>query len=301
MEFLTINELQPAMAADSHASSRAISRNISSEADIRSRFDQISYAKGASIIRMMQSFLGENAFKDGLRTYLTTYKFKNADRDDLWNKMTESGHNNGTLDKNLTVKEIMDTWTTQPGYPVLNVKRDGSSIIITQKRYMLPAINENDTQTWNIPITYVTQGNHDAITQKWLLKNETNLTLIENIDSNKWFYLNVERSAYYRVNYDYNSWVNLSRNFDELPPVVVGELVDDALNLARAEVITYDIPLTLLMKLGAEEKYYIPWAAASPGIEYLTNMLIREPAYEHFRVSHSHTACTVRNCTQVSN
>lgn len=288
------------MAEDSDLSSHPISFKVSNSTDIRRIFDPISYSKGASIIRMVQSFLGEKAFRYALQTYLKKFKYSNAVHDDLWDVMTDAGHKHQTLPEDLTVKDIMDSWTLQAGYPILNVTRTGTSITISQKRYLLPELNQNDTQFWNIPITYTTQSNPDhtnAVPSHWLRKSE-NLTLSDAVGAEQWFYFNAHRSGYYRVSYDYGSWVALIRNFDQIPDVIIAQLIDDALNLARAEVISYDIPLTFLMKLRFKD--ILPWAAATSGIQYITNMLIREPAYEHFRVSHyeNYYSCC---CIHISN
>lgn len=274
------------MGEDSDVSSHAISFDVKDASDIRRIFDPISYSKGASIIRMMQSFLGEQTFKDALKKYLKDFQYKNAVHDDLWNVMTEFGHKYHTLPQDLTVKEIMDTWTVQAGYPILNVSRNGTNIHISQARYLFPSgANKTDTQTWYIPITYVTQANQthqSAVPLHWL-KNDEHLTLENVVEPEHWIYFNVRRSGYYRVNYDYKSWIALNRNYDNLPEIVIAQLIDDSLNLARAECISYDIPLTFLLKLRASD--VLPWAAATSGIQYITDMLNREPAYEHFRVS----------------
>lgn len=274
------------MEEDSDLSSHAISFDVSHSNDIRRIFDPISYSKGASIIRMMQSFLGEETFKEALKNYLKYFQYKNAVHDDLWNVMTEFGHKYNTLPADLTVKEIMDTWTIQAGYPILTVSRNGTNIDISQQRYLYPnGANTSDAQKWHIPITYVTQANQthqSAVPSHWL-KNTENSTLENVVDPEHWIYFNVHRSGYYRVNYDYKSWVALNRHYDDLPEIVIAQLIDDSLNLARAEVVSYDIPLTFLLKLRAND--ILPWAAATSGIKYITNMLNREPAYEHFRVS----------------
>lgn len=78
MDFFSINELQKAMEIDADSSTHPISFPVSKPSDIRRIFDEISYSKGASIIRMMSRFLGEKAFKGGLQAYLTKFQYDNA-------------------------------------------------------------------------------------------------------------------------------------------------------------------------------------------------------------------------------
>lgn len=83
---------------------------------------------------MMNTFLGEETFKQGIRNYIDKHKFSNAEQDDLWSSLTEEAHKEGSLDANMTVKEIMDTWTLQTGYPVLKVVRDYAAGSVTLKQ-----------------------------------------------------------------------------------------------------------------------------------------------------------------------
>lgn len=271
------------MNKDSDVTSHPISFPVAKPSDIRRIFDPISYSKGASIIRMMHSFLGDDAFKSGLRAYLQKFEYGNAVQNDLWDVMTTFGHKHNTLPQEISVKQIMDTWTLQSGYPVVIVERNGTSVHISQQRYILPKLYDKDESRWFIPITYETQANRTQIgVPSYWLSNSKNITLPNVVDPSHWFYINIKRAGYYRVNYDYNSWIILIRQYNDLPQIILAQLLDDALNLARAEIVSYDIPLTFLLKLRSFD--ILPWAAAISGIEYLNNMLNREPAYEHFRV-----------------
>ena len=71
---------------------------------------------------MMANFLGVETFNKGITNYLHAYAYTNANQDDLWGFLTAAGQEDGTL-LDLTVKQIMDTWTVQMGYPVLTFSR----------------------------------------------------------------------------------------------------------------------------------------------------------------------------------
>lgn len=122
------------MAADSDKFSHPIAFPVSSTNEIRSIFDPISYSKGAIILRMINEFIGDDAFKMAIREYLKKFAYKNAIQDDLWELMTQYGHQYQTLADHLNVKDIMDTWTLQSGYPVLMVERSEKDLIISQRR-----------------------------------------------------------------------------------------------------------------------------------------------------------------------
>lgn len=112
---------------DSLKTSHPVSVLVGHPDEIAEIFDTISYTKGSFLLHMMNSFLGEETFKQGIRNYIDKHKFSNAEQDDLWSSLTDEAHRVGSLDKTITVKEIMDTWTLQTGYPVLKVSRDYST------------------------------------------------------------------------------------------------------------------------------------------------------------------------------
>lgn len=289
MDFFPTLEMQSAMYADSDESSHPISFPVNTTSDIRRIFDAISYSKGACIAKMLNGILGDRTFRAGLKTYLKMYQFGNAVQDDLWKIMTEQGYLHQVLPAEYDIKTIMDTWTLQSGFPVVTVTRNknNSDIVLTQHRYHLSNVNNaSDSSLWFIPINFESQNNRtqDKLPTHWLA-NTKDLTIQNAVDPNHWMYLNIQRIGYYRVNYDYNSWIKLSKNFYDLPEITQGQLLDDSLELARAQQLSYDIPLWLLMKLSNTNKFNVlPWSAATPGIKYLTNMLSREPANEQFQV-----------------
>jgi aminopeptidase N len=73
---------------------------------------------------MMNHFLGEETLKRGLTNYLEAHKYRSARQDDLWDQLTMQAHQDGSLPSHMTVKQIMDTWTLQTGYPVVTVTRN---------------------------------------------------------------------------------------------------------------------------------------------------------------------------------
>lgn len=283
MDAFSVEGMQSAMAKDSDATSHAISFPVANSVDIRRMFDPISYSKGEAIIRMMHGFVGNVAFKSALNEFLTRFSYSNAGRDDLWAAMTKFGHERSTLPSELDVKSIMDSWVLQPGYPVVNVATNGSSITLSQHRYLLPKPNENDTSSWYIPITYETESNrrNRGALIAWI-NGTKNVTIDHVVEPGEWLYLNVKRNGYYRVNYDHASWVKLIAVAKTLPEVALATLLDDSMNLARAEFFEYDVPLAFMVQLRAQD--HLAWAALMPNLRYLNRMLNREQAYEHLTV-----------------
>lgn len=288
-ETFAIRAFHAAMSKDSDASARKIYYNqVLTTADIRGLFDPITYSKGAILLRMMDDFLGAKAFQAAVRKYLKRYEYGNAEQDDLWQLMTEQGHQEETLPHDLSVKEVMDSWTLKPGYPVVIARQVDDSVVITQQRFMYPHRNVSDASRWYIPITFVTSGSKGVVEKRWLTPDMDELVLRDVLKENDWVYLNAERKGYYRVNYDYDLTLKLSRHYQLLPEVTRAQIIDDALHLARAEFVKYDVPLTFLLRMTEQPQDVLSWMAASKGLEYLDQMTMRESAYDAYKTVMKH-------------
>ncbi|KRG01187.1 aminopeptidase N isoform X2 [Drosophila mojavensis] len=289
MDTFTVLEFKESMQHDATNTSHSISFDVKTSSDVRRIFDPISYSKGTILLRMLNSIVGDEAFRAATQDLLKTFAYENMSRDDLWAFLTRHGHAKGTLPKSMNVKQIMDSWITQPGYPVVHVERNGADLVLRQERYLLPTRNPLDTSRWFIPITYETDELHkgDNIPTHWMTQDQEQL-LINDVftsvnNSDNVVYLNLNRQSYYRVNYDMTSWLALKKNFSTLPRITRAQLLDDALHLSQAEYLPYDIPLTFLMELFTAVDDELLWSAAKPGLNYLIYNLKREPAYETFR------------------
>lgn len=122
---------------DALQSSHPISVALNRTDQITQIFDPISYTKGCSIIHMMYHFLGADVFRSGIQRYLRMYAYNNAEQDDLWAALTEAAHSNRSMIEDITVKTVMDTWTLQTGYPVLQVKRNYDTGMVTVSQVRL--------------------------------------------------------------------------------------------------------------------------------------------------------------------
>ena len=80
---------------------------------------------------MTEHFMKEQNFKNGVRAYLKKQQYGNAVAEDLWQSLTEVAD----LPGNSTIRQFMDTWTNQPGYPVVNF----NGTTLTQERFFLNA------------------------------------------------------------------------------------------------------------------------------------------------------------------
>ncbi|XP_005148679.2 glutamyl aminopeptidase [Melopsittacus undulatus] len=267
LQQVLIDDVLPVMMDDSLQSSHPIVVDVSSPAEITSVFDGISYSKGASVLRMLQDWMTPDLFQKGCQIYLKKHHFQNAKTDQFWEALEEAS--------NIPVKEVMDTWTRQMGYPVLQME---SNSVLTQKRFLLdPNADASYPPSdlgykWNIPV-------------KWRLGNSTNYTFYNLSDSagitipsppSSFVNINPDHIGFYRVNYNGHNWDSLSTllvsNHKIFSAADRAGILDDVFSLARSGLVNYSVPLKLTKYL-INETDYLPWHRVISSVTYLTNML----------------------------
>ena len=224
------------MEGDARSTTHAIQQPIANEAEANSAFDDITYRKGQAFLLMLESFLGENAFRDGIRRYVAAHKYSNSTTVDLWNALSDASGK--------PVGEIAAAWTEQPGFPVIKVKRDGEKVSLTQERFTIHFPNALALQ-WKIPLTYFLVG--DVKPQSRLMAGK--IDNLADVPSDRALKLNADGAGNYRVEYDAVSWKLL---LDALPKLAVPDrvnLLGDAWALVQANRAPLSLYLDLVAKL----------------------------------------------------
>ncbi|NXS45985.1 AMPE aminopeptidase, partial [Balaeniceps rex] len=267
LEQVLIDDVLPVMKDDSLLSSHPIVVDVSSPAEITSVFDGISYSKGASILRMLRDWITPDLFQKGCQAYLKKHHFQNAKTQQFWEALEAAS--------NKPVKEVMDTWTRQMGYPVLEM---GSNSVFTQKRFLLdPNANASHPPSdlgykWNIPVKW----RHGSSTNYAFYNTSDPAGIIIALPSNVSANINPDHIGFYRVNYDSQNWARLSTllvsNHRDFSAADRAGILDDAFSLARPGLVNYSVPLELTKYL-TNETDYLPWHRVISSVTYLANML----------------------------
>ena len=193
--------MNTAMSIDALKTSHPIDVEVNNPSEIREIFDSISYDKGGCILRMLEYFVGEKNFQNGLKQYLLMHQYSNAQGSDLWEAI-------GKVAKQ-PVAKMMKTWIKQIGFPIVNVTRKNSLLLLQQKRFLLEETNSVKKQIWSIPII-IEEGNQRT---KKLMSKKSETFKLKNKDRN--FIINPGRTGFYRVQYDNHILENLSLLIDE--------------------------------------------------------------------------------------
>lgn len=176
-------ETSEALVADTLKTTHPIAVKVSTPNEVEEIFDKISYGKGGSVLRMIDSFIGEENFRKGVSNYLKSFKYGNAEAKDLWNSLSKTS--------NYPIKEVLESWINQKGYPLLiaNSVKKGEKIALIQKPF------NQSKGSWLIPCR-ISNG---ISNKRFLLRSKK--TIISNF-SHEFFNANYMQEGFYRVKYD---------------------------------------------------------------------------------------------------
>ena len=228
---------EAAMEGDARSTTHPIQQPIANEAEASSAFDDITYRKGMSFIRMLESFLGEDVFRDGIRKYMAAHKLSNSTTADLWNSLSEASGK--------PVVDIAAGWTQQPGFPVVKLARDPSGkITLTQERFTVH-FEKAPSLEWKIPLTYSVAEENAPVS---LLMTSRTIDL-PSIPADRAVKLNVEGAGNYRAQYDDASWKLLLADLPKLSSADRVNLLADSWALVQANRAPLSQYLDLVEKL----------------------------------------------------
>ncbi|SEM51296.1 aminopeptidase N [Sphingomonas gellani] len=155
-----VTEREAAIGLDATAATHPIVRHVETPDQISEAFDTITYQKGQAVIGMLESTLGENAFRDGIRRYMARYKYGNTATDQLWAELAAASGR--------PVADIAHTFTLQGGVPLVTVSdvrceggRTGATL--TQGRFGVDQASKTP-QSWQVPLSFGVPGSQAGST-----------------------------------------------------------------------------------------------------------------------------------------
>lgn len=125
--FIT-DHLARALALDSLRSSHPIEMPCKTEADVQQIFDALTYSKGASCLKMLSNFVGEDKFLKGVSIYLKRHLYANARTEDLMKGISEAA--------GIDAGGMMRNWLGQTGFPLISVEETDKGLKVRQNRFL---------------------------------------------------------------------------------------------------------------------------------------------------------------------
>ncbi|RWS22684.1 puromycin-sensitive aminopeptidase-like isoform X3, partial [Leptotrombidium deliense] len=277
---------------DASHNSHPVEVAINSPCEIGEIYDRISYEKGASIIRMLHDYIGNEVlnyllrlsyfylvvfdlfqyFGQGINLYLKRHSYKNTITEDLWDALEETSK--------LPIASVMNTWTKQKGFPVITVssRQDGNNKIltVTQEKFCANGkLNDYDNEVlWMVPISVSTQWDPSSETVRFLLESRTTQIVLSEVPANYWVKLNHGAVGFYRVNYSSEmlSQILPAVSDKSMPVIDRYNVVSDLFAMTKAGKAS-TVDLLKCLEACSDEDDYTVWQMIDICLSELSNIL----------------------------
>lgn len=246
-----------ALELDCLKSSHAIEIPVSHPSEIDEIFDDISYSKGASVIRMLHRYLGDADFRKGMNIYLTRHQYGNTFTEDLWTALEEASEK--------PVKAVMSTWTKQMGFPVIKVTSSEQvgafrRLTLTQEKFSASEADSypGDSSLWMVPLTFSTKSQPHEVVYSCVLDKKTGTCEIP-ASRDDWVKINPGTVGVYRTWYPEELLDQLIPAIQEkaLPPLDRLGIVDDLFALVQAGHCPTVQVLKVISAMQEEDNYTV--------------------------------------------
>ncbi len=194
-----------AMQLDSLVAGRPIRQPIEKSSEIDAAFDPITYGKGGHVIAMFAAFMGDDAFRAGVRRYLAAHRYGSATSEDFFSALALAAGDS-------SIVPAFKSFVSQQGVPLLTFRREDGHFTVVQSRYAPLGVKAPETQ-WIVPVC-VRQGEERSC--RMLVEREAVIT----VGGKGPLVPNAGGTGYYRF---------------ELPPDLWRQLIDRARNLPGGE------------------------------------------------------------------
>src|SRR5712691_1233824 len=267
-----------AFAVDGLWNTRPIEFPVRAPRDADAMFDVLTYEKGASVLRMLEQYLGPEVFRDGVRGYLREHAYGNADTGDLWAALGRAA--------GAPIPAVMDGWIFRPGFPLVSARLEGGELVLSQQRFTyLPApppplpwkpasrVDESAAQRWQVHV----QLRIDGRAQRVMLGDaETRLP----VPAGTPVLVNEGGHGFYRVRYSGELLERLlARLPDGLAPIERFNLVNDTWAATVAGLVPLAQYLDLASRLRGERDRNV-WTSLLASMHTL-NRVIRAEDRSH--------------------
>ncbi|HEV8468021.1 MAG TPA: M1 family aminopeptidase, partial [Candidatus Limnocylindria bacterium] len=253
---------------DALASTHPISVEAKNAEEASERFDAITYTKGAAVLRMIEGYLGEDVFREGVRSYLRRYAEANASADDFWRELDAASGQDVTT--------IANAWIKEPGHPLVECEAresdGGLEITLAQTRYFSDADAKPTAQLWPVPLV-IRYGAGDGTKEKRMLLTSERATL--KLDGARWFYPNAGGRGFYRFKLAGISAERLDLGIASLLAEERLNLIDNLWALTRHGKATLAQFMRRLETLRGEEDRAVI-QAVSEALNWIANYAVRD-------------------------
>jgi aminopeptidase N len=233
----TTNEAVVALRRDCIDGVQPVEVEVHHPDEITSLFDgAIVYAKGGRLLHMMQSWIGETAFRAGLKAYFTTHHYSNTTGDDLWHALGEASHQD--------VAGLMHAWITQSGYPVVHASLKDGELVLCQEQFFVGPHADSE-KIWPIPLGATIPGLPEVFDVREVRIPFTRTDTL---------YLNSGNTGHFIVHYDETLRHRIISDLEDgrLDEITRAQFLNEQMMLARGGIVSSASLIELLALYGDE-------------------------------------------------
>ncbi|MCK5042001.1 MAG: ERAP1-like C-terminal domain-containing protein, partial [Sphingomonadales bacterium] len=202
------------MGADSRVNVRQIRQPITSHHDIATAFDLITYLKGGAVLNMFESYMGENAFRDGIRLHMQRFPHDVADVYDFMSSL-EDGSGQAGITSSFT------SFIEQPGIPFLDITNftsdeSGTSVSVAQSRYFPVGSKGVSNNQWQVPLCFLFGVEGGSEKRCALLSEQQETIRFDDVVNATYIHPNANGKGYYRWSLEAAQWDAILASYDML-------------------------------------------------------------------------------------
>jgi aminopeptidase N len=214
-----------AMARDSVATTHPVVQHVQTVEQASQAFDDITYEKGESVIRMLETYVGESAWRNGVRAYIKSHAYGNTVSDDLWANVEKAAKK--------PITAIAHDFTLQPGVPLIRVgevvcKKGSSRVELTQREFSRDQPDKKPLG-WRVPVVAQVAGSGKQA--RALVTGGKGSLVAPGCGV---LVVNAGQAGYYRTLYAPKDFAALAASFDKLAPIDQLGLLSDSWSLGMA-------------------------------------------------------------------
>jgi puromycin-sensitive aminopeptidase len=215
-----------ALHLDALRSTHAVRAEVHNVAEATEAFDLITYEKGGAVLRMIEGYLGEERFREGIRAYMRRHAKGNAVADDLWRALGEASRE--------PVVELANAWIGAPGHPLVEVARSGRTLRLAQRRFLSEPGAAPDATVWPVPMVIKVGDRTGAGEHRVLFRGATAEVRLPGDGEPEFVFANAGATGFYRVAPDAAGLAELVRALPRLATSERIALLSDEWALVRA-------------------------------------------------------------------
>jgi aminopeptidase N len=248
-DLAAVGSRERAMDRDGIATTHPIVQKIETVEQTAQAFDAISYSKGQAVLHMLEGYVGDDAWREGVRRYMKAHAYGNTTSDDLWREVEAAAGQ--------PITAIAHDFTLQPGVPMIRVaaatcQNNQTTLQLVQEEFTSDRPSKKPLQ-WRVPVTAKALG-AKAPVRHVVTGGKATLT----VPGCEPVVINAGQSGYYRTLYASSQFDEIAKRFATIPALDQLGILSDAwaLGLAGQQSSTDVMRLALATPPTADPKVW---------------------------------------------